>query len=248
MLAPIIGRMGIRSLIEIRRPGLQAMRAVLAAVETGFFYAAVAYLPLADAMTYYLAGPVYVTLLAAIFLGERVGWRRWAAVLVGFGGVVLALQPSASSFGWPTWIALAGSILYAVFLVVTRTLRGTPDAIMAAWQIGAGLVVGIVFAPFAWTPFVDWLDPVLLALLGIVALWAIVCVNRSLKFAPASVVVPYQYLMIVFAVIFGYLVFGDVPSWQVIAGAAIIIAAGLFIYLREQKLARPIQTEHPPEL
>jgi drug/metabolite transporter (DMT)-like permease len=247
ILLPVIGRSSFRSLIDIQRPGLQLARAAIAAVETALFYWAVRYLPLADAMTYYLAGPIYVTLMAALFLDEKVGWRRWSAVLAGFAGVVIALGPSFGSFGWPVLIAFAGSIVYAVFLVITRTLRGTPDAVMAAWQVIAALVLGIVATPFAWTPLAHWQDGLLLGLLGAVALVAIVGINRSLALAPASVVVPYQYTLIVWAAIFGYFVFGDVPKLQTVVGAAIIIGAGLFIFFREQKIGLTSELEVPPE-
>lgn len=247
ILAPLVLRMGWRSLFSVERPRLQVVRAVLATVEVALFYWAVRYLPLADAMTYYLAGPIYVTLMAAIFLREQVGWRRWTAVIVGFVGVLVALGPSAASFGWPALIAFAGSVLYAVFLVVTRSLRNTPDLVMASWQVAASLLFGIIAAPFSWTPLIRIGDGFLLALLGVAALAAAIGVNRSLAIAPASVVVPYQYTMIVWAVIFGYLVFGNVPKAQTLIGAAIIVAAGLFIYLREQQTGRPLQPELPPE-
>jgi len=156
LLIPIIRRMGWRALLRVERPWLQLFRVVLAAVETAMFYWAVKRLPLADAMTYYLAGPIYVTLMAAVFLGEKVGWRRWLAVLVGFLGVIVALGPSAASFGGAALIAFAGSIIYSVYLVVTRVLRGTPDTVMAAWQIGAGLIFGIVGTPFVWVPLAHW--------------------------------------------------------------------------------------------
>src|SRR5204863_1029360 len=159
----------------------------LGGIETGLFYLVVRYLPLADAMTFYLAGPIYVTLLAAIFLGEKVGWRRWTAVLVGFAGVVIALQPAATHFGWPAGLALLGSIMYAIFLTVTRLLRGTPDIVMASWQMGSSLMLGILATPLVFVPFVRWYDVALLAFLGLVSLGAILCVNRSLKIAPASV-------------------------------------------------------------
>jgi drug/metabolite transporter (DMT)-like permease len=248
VLAPLVGRLGFRALFQIERPRLQVMRALLGGIETGLFYLVVKFLPLADAMTFYLAGPIYVTVLAAVFLGEKVGWRRWTAVLVGFAGVVIALQPAASHFGWQAGLALLGSIMYAVFLTVTRSLRRTPDAVMAFWQIGSGLFLGLLGTPFVFVPFARWYDVALLALLGVVALGAIVCVNRSLKLAPASVVVPYQYLLIVWAVIFGYVFFGDVPAPATLAGALVIVGAGLFIFIREQKLALPSEPEMPPEL
>lgn len=247
ILAAIFARTGFGPVLSMERPGLQILRAFLGAAETGIFYFAVRYLPLADAMTFYLAGPIYVTILAATFLGEKVGWRRWSAVLAGFAGVVIALGPTAANFGWAVLIPVGGSMVYAIFLTVTRSLRGTSDTVMAFWQITASLVIGGVLSPFTWTPFNHPYDFVLLGFLGVGALVAIVGVNRSLKLAPASVVVPYQYTMIVWAGLFGYLVFGDVPRWQTILGAAIIIAAGLFIFFREQKLSRPLQMDLPPE-
>jgi len=247
LLIPIIRRTGWRALLRVERPWLQLFRVVLAAVETAMFYWAVKRLPLADAMTYYLAGPIYVTLMAAVFLGEKVGWRRWLAVLVGFLGVIVALGPSAASFGGAALIAFAGSIIYSVYLVVTRVLRGTPDTVMAAWQIGAGLIFGIVGTPFVWVPLAHWYEGILLGTLGVGALIAIIGVNRSLALAPASVVVPFQYTMIVWGAIFGYFVFGNVPSLQTITGAVIIVGAGLFIFFREQQAGVPAEPELPPE-
>jgi drug/metabolite transporter (DMT)-like permease len=247
LLLPSIRKLGWRSLIDVERPWLQAMRAVIGAVETMLFYWAVQKLPLADAMTYYLAGPIYVTVMAAVFLREKVGWRRWTAVLVGFLGVVIALGPSALSFGWSALIALTGSIIYSIFLVTTRVVRGTPDSVLAAWQVTAGLVFGGIVSPFVWVPIAHWFDGALMALLGVAALLAIIGVNRSLAVAPASVVVPYQYTMIIWAVIFGYFVFGNVPSPQTLVGAAIIIGAGLFIFFREQQVGLPPAPEIAPE-
>ena len=247
LLMPAIVRIGWRALFDVQRPGLQLLRALCATAEVALFYTAVRYLPLADAMTYYLAGPIYVTLMAALFLGERVGWRRWLAVLVGFLGVVIALGPSAASFGWPALIAFAGSVLYSIFLVITRTLRGTRDSVMAAWQVAASLVFGLIAAPFSWTPLVHAYDGGLLALLGVASLAAMIGVNRSLALAPASVVVPYQYTMIVWAVIFGFVVFRNVPETQTIVGAAIIVGAGLFIFFREQRVGLTALEELAPE-
>ena len=201
------------------------------------FFWAVSKLPLADTQTFYLAGPIYVTALSALFLGEAVGWRRWTAVVVGFIGVVIALRPSTAMLGWPSLIALAGSLCYAVLMIVTRTVRGTSDIVMASGQIVATLIFGLVTAPFGWvTP--TGIDYVQLALLGVVATLALMCVNRSLKLAPASVVAPYQYTLIVWAIAFGYVVFGDIPDTAMLTGAAIIIAAGFYIFLRERTMAR----------
>ncbi len=232
LLLPLIWR-DRRSFAEAPRPWLQLLRVVLATLESVMFFWAVTYLPLADAVTFYLAGPIYVTALSAFLLGEQVGWRRWSAVLVGFAGVVIALRPSAATFTAPALIALAGSMFFALLMITTRTLRGTSDTVLITGITSGALIFGLFTAPFGWvTPSLG--DVALLALLGVVAQAAHMCVNRSLKLAPASVVVPYQYTLIVWAVVLGYLVFGDVPEAMMLVGAGIIVAAGLFIFLREQ--------------
>ena len=239
LLVPFIMKSGLRPLFALDQPWLQLLRLAFATTEVLFFYWAVSGLPLADAMTYYLAGPIYVTVLAAFVLKEHVGWRRWSAVGVGFVGVLIAMKPSTGVFNFHVLIAFTGSLLYAGFLVVTRRLRNTPDLTLATWQVVSGLVAGAIVAPFHWVPVTHKTDFLLLAALGITALVAIVAVNRSLRIAPASVVVPYQYTLIVWAVLFGYLVFGDIPSWRVLTGAAIIVAAGLYIFFREQVVVKP---------
>jgi drug/metabolite transporter (DMT)-like permease len=233
ILLPLAGKLGPTAFLTMPRPWLQFWRVVFGTGEVACFYLAVSVLPLANAMTYYLAGPIYVTLLAALLLHERVGWRRWSAILVGFAGVVVTLQPSLGSFGWPAVVAFLGSVLFAFLMIVTRALRGTSDTVMISTQMIASLIFGVVWAAFDWVPM-SVRDMIITGLVGCVSMAALFCVNRSLRLAPASIVVPYQYTIIVWAALFGYLVFGDVPTAATLVGAAIIIAAGLFIFFREQ--------------
>jgi len=244
LMSPLIWRSrGAFALIH--RPALQVLRVMLSILEIALFFAAAIYLPLADIITFYLAAPIFVTALSAILLGEQVDIRRWAAVGVGFCGVLIALRPSAGVFGWPAAIALGGSVAFAFLMVVTRSLRGTPDIMLASMQFFGTVVFGIVMAPFGWlTP--NLRDFGFFMLAGGLAVLASLCVNRSLKLAPASVVVPYQYSMILWAAIFGYLVFGDLPSLATIIGVAIIIAAGLYIFLRERELGLGEPVVSPP--
>ncbi|MTV17851.1 MULTISPECIES: DMT family transporter [Bradyrhizobium] len=231
--------------LHLERPWLQLLRVTLSTVEVAAFFLATVYLPLADVITYYLAGPIFVTAMSGLVLGEHIGWRRWTAILVGFCGVLIALRPSAQTISWPAMIALGGSLSFAVLMLITRSLRATPDIVLATTQFGGTFVLGLVLSPFGWvTPSAGSL--VLFFTAGIISVAALLCVNRSLKLAPASVVVPYQYSMIVWAVIFGFVVFGDVPSWATIIGAAIIIAAGLYIFVREQQLGHPDSAVNPP--
>ena len=244
VLSPLIWRHRAE-FMRLERPWLQLLRVTLSTLEVAAFFLAAAYLPLADVITYYLASPIFVTALSAIVLREHVGWRRWSAILIGFCGVVIALRPSSQTVSWPAMIALGGSLSFAVLMLITRSLRATPDIVLASSQFIGTFLLGALMSPIGWvTPSPGSLG--LFAAAGCISVTALLCVNRSLKLAPASVVVPYQYSMIVWAVMFGYIVFGDVPSVETVAGATIIIGAGLYIFLRERDLGRGETVVSPP--
>ena len=244
VLSPMVWRHRA-AFIRLERPWLQLLRVVLSTLEVAAFFLATVYLPLADVITYYLACPIFVTALSAIVLHEHVGWRRWSAVLIGFCGVLIALRPSSQTVSWPAVIALGGSLSFAVLMLITRSLRATPDIVLASAQFAGTFLLGALLSPIGWvTPGLGSLG--LFAAAGCISVSALLCVNRSLKLAPASVVVPYQYSMIVWAVMFGYAVFGDVPSPATIVGAAIIIGAGLYIFVRERDLGRAETVVNPP--
>src|SRR6516164_11087640 len=170
---------------RVERPWLQVVRIVLSTLEIAAFFLAVVYLPLADVTTYYLATPIFVTALSAVVLREQVGWRRWSAILIGFAGVVIALRPSAQTVSWPAMIALGGSLCFSVLMLITRSLRATPDIVMATSQFVGTLLLGALMAPFGWvTPSAGSLA--LFAAAGCISVTALLCVNRSLKLAPAS--------------------------------------------------------------
>ena len=245
LISPLAAREGVAAFKAAPRPGLQVLRVLLSTAEIAMFFIAVSYLPLADTVTFYLAGPIYVTAMSALLLREQVGWRRWSAVIVGFVGVLIALNPSPATLTWPALIALVGSFFFALLMIVTRHLRGTSDVVLASTQIATTLIFAAFAAPIGWiTPSTR--DILLMSLLGVIAVMAMMSVNRSLKLAPASVVVPYQYTLIVWAVLLGYFVFGDVPEVHVLVGSAIIVAAGLVIFWREQMTATNPPPPHVP--
>jgi drug/metabolite transporter (DMT)-like permease len=124
-------------------------------------------------------------------------------------------------------------------------LRATPDIVLTTSQFGGTFFLGALMSPIGWvTPTLGSLA--MFAAAGVTSVVALLCINRSLKLAPASVVVPYQYSMIVWAVIFGFVVWGDVPSISTLIGAAIIIGAGFYIFMREQQLGREETVVNPP--
>src|SRR3954462_474809 len=236
-LSPFVWHAGRAAFANAPRPGVQVLRVILSSLEVAMFFWAVSYLPLADTTTFYLAGPIYVTALSVLLLRERVGWRRWTAVWIGFTGVVIALRPSSSSFTLPALIALSGSITYALVLITTRALRQTNDIVlMTAYFLGA-VAFGLVTVPFGWVTPTAY-DVLFLAGVGFSNIVAQFCVIRALKLASASVVVPYQYTLIVWSVVFGWLMFAELPDAYTVVGAVIIVAARLHIFWGEASEGR----------
>lgn len=233
ILGPMLARQGLAPLTKVDRPGLQLLRVVLATADTALFYAAVVYLPLADVMTFYMAGPIYMAALSHFFLGEKVGWRRWLAIVLGFCGVVIALRPSSASLSWPSLFALVGSLSFAISLILSRKLRATSDTTLVTWQTIGALVMGIILAVGDWrsASALDWSA---MLLLGIVSCAAHLMITRALKLAPASLLAPLQYTLLLWAVVFGVAFFGDFPDTQILFGSAIIVFAGLFIFHRQK--------------
>lgn len=226
VLAPLLWVFGLRRLVAVRRPGLQALRVTFSTAEVFCFYLAVRDLPLADVMTFWLAAPIYVAALSPWLLGERVGRRTWVAIMLGFAGVLVALAPSGTLSTTGTIASIVGSACFAAMMLTGRTLRGTPDTALVFWQlIGAGLA-GLVAAPLAWTP-PSGLDWGLLGLLGVVAMGAHLCVTRALKLADAAAVAPLQYTLLPWAMLLGWLAFGDVPRPVMLGAAVVIVLAGL---------------------
>ena len=222
------------------QPWRHALRITFSTLEVACFYWAVTYLSLADVMTYYLAGPIYVAAIAVFWLGEKLDRPKVVAIGVGFVGVLIALRPSPATLGLPALIALMGSVFYALLTVTTRQLRETPDATLVLGQILGALIFGLFAAPFAWVnPSLPELAG--LFLLGIVSMAAHACVNRSLKIAPASIVAPYQYTLLVWAIVLGYLFFGDVVEMWTLVGAGVICLAGLALLLLEREAAQRAQ-------
>lgn len=245
ILSPLLWKAGIEPIIKAERKGMQLARVIFSTAEVFCFYYAVMYLPLADVMTFWLAAPIYVAAAAPFLLGEHVGWRRWIAIAMGFIGVIITLEPSSAMFTMPAIISIIGSAAFAFMMISGRFLRGTPDTTLVLFQTGAAGLAGLIFAPFDWSPIQSQTDLFLLGLLGVVAMSAHMLVNRALKMSDAATVAPLQYTLLLYAVIFGWMFFGDVPRLTMMVGAALIVASGLFIFIREQMLKkkqdRPIE-------
>lgn len=235
VLAPFLYRGALAGRFRrIERPWLQALRVACSTGEVACFYVALSLMPLADVITFWMSGPIFVAVLSALALRESVPAARWAAILLGFAGVLIALWEELHASALGAAVALSGALLYATFLTVTRALRGTPDALLVGLQMGGALALGTLLAPFGWATPPAALWPLLL-LIGIVSTAGHVLVVRALRLAPASVVVPFKYVSLVLATFYGWTIFGDVPRPAMLLGAAVIIGAGMWLWWLERR-------------
>jgi S-adenosylmethionine uptake transporter len=239
VLAPIA--IALRAdLVDPRQAPLQVLRVLCSSVDTFAFYYATRFMPLADVMTFYMATPLIVTALSAPLLGEKVERFRWIAVLIGFGGVLIALRPSPQMFSWAAPLALFGATMFALSQTITRKLRRTHWAPLVLWQfVGSGLI-GAATVPFAWTT-PTMFDLGLMFLVGAVSMTCFIFITRALALARAAALAPLQYSAILWAAIMGWLVWRDAPTLPIIVGNAIIIGSGLYVAARGKMVGDAVE-------
>lgn len=230
----LLARQG-RSVLHTRRPGLQIGRGVLAVCSGVLFVYAVGYVPLADAVAASFVAPFFLTILGASVLGEKVGIRRWSAVVVGFIGALIITRPGLGTIHPAVLLVVVAAAFYAARQVLGRLLADTDKTAttIAYTAITASLIVSFAL-PFVWR----WPDTPLqwLTLLSMATLAGIgeVMVIRALEVAEAMVVAPIHYTLIVWGTIYGYLVFGQLPDRWTWLGTAIIVAAGIYSWQRDR--------------
>ena len=217
----------------------QALRAVLMAVATLIYFSAIGEMPLADITTMTFISVIVVTALSPVMLGEHVGWRRWTATLIGFAGVVVMLRPSPTGLYWIAILPLLASTMGALRDLITRRINLTETSIsMLFYTTLAEAVLGASTAPFvAWQP-IALNELILLIAAGALFTIAQFLHIEAFRYAEASVVSPFRYTSLVWAVLLGYLIWGDLPDAWTITGATIIVGSGLYILHRETRLAR----------
>lgn len=208
------------------------------AASTHFFLNALNLMPLGDATAITFASPIFTTLMAALILKEQVGWRRWTAVGIGFAGVLILLAPTGQ--GYPlvaTLLPLAVAGFVAVRDIASRRLSATDASIAILFYNTAAVTLsGLLTIPFepAW-PMPSNLDIAYIAGAALMLGLAQYCIVEAYRLAELSLIMPSRYASLVFAALGGYVVWQDVPTWNVALGAGIICASGLFIWYREQR-------------
>ena len=214
----------------------QAARGLCALTTSFMFMVAVKHLPLADITAIVFSSPIILTVLAPYFLAERVGWRRWLAVIVGFSGILVMVQPSGgNAVLWPSLLAVAATIMVAFRDIATRWLSktDTTNAIMVC-TTGCVMLGGLSTIVLGWR-MPDAQGFALFALTGTLQGIGHYFLVSAFIFGEAVVVAPFRYFAMLWASMYGYLMFGDIPGMTTITGAFIVIASGLFIFYRETR-------------
>lgn len=226
------------ALLRTHRPAFHAARAFLSWFSNLPFIWALSFIPLADATSAALVGPLIVTALSVPLLGERVGVWRWSAVAVGMVGALIVVRPGMGVVHWAIMLPMVSATSFALYSIFTRKLSATEGMNrMMLLDAYGGLFYASLAMPFVWkTPgLADW---ALFAAMGLISTLARTALVNSLRFAPASITAPFSYTQIVSATLIGLLVFGDFPDKWTITGAAILCLSGIFIAIRERQRAR----------
>lgn len=228
----------IPTLLVSERKGMQIIRSVLVLAATVCMFLAVGLMPLADAVAISFIAPFFAVGLSVLLLRERVGPRRWIAVLVGFAGMLIIVRPGSGVFAWAALLPIGMAFLYSLYQVVTRMVRDAADPLNALFYTAlVGAIATSVVVPFDWrtpTPF-EWLLLVGIGVFGGVGHYAVI---RAYERAEVSLVAPFAYTELIWAVLFGFVVFGDFPDEWTFVGAGIIAAAGIYVLHRERIAAQ----------
>ena len=241
-------------ILRTRRPRLMFARGVLAFFAFTTYYIALSTIPLAEAAVVYMTAPLFVTLLSALILRERVGPHRWSAVFVGFGAVVFMLDPGSSLFRIESAMPLFSALCYALIPIINRHIGLSEHALTMGIYTTASYFVlmaltstAILALPAPATDnatlqgvFQGWVmlqasDWWLLLLAGVIFTVALLCITQAYRIAVVSTVAPFEYVYILWASLIGYLIFADVPGPRTMIGGVVIVTSGCYIILRERR-------------
>ncbi len=237
----IVGFLAVTRQLGLLRLGSwrgMALYAGCMVCSTHLFLHSLALMPLGDASAITFAAPIFTTAAAALLLGEKVGWRRWSAVTMGFLGVVVLLWPSGQGYSLAVaMMPLAVAVFVSIRDIVSRRLSvANASVAILFWNTFAVTISGLFTLPFDD----PWLLPggrelLYMAIAGLTIAGAQYLIVESYRLAELSLVMPFRYVTLLFAALAGYLVWGDIPTWNVALGALIICLSGLFILQRERK-------------
>jgi len=231
-----------RGLFVVSSLWLHALRGALLVAATLFFFSGLVYLPLADAISIFFVEPLMVTILSAIFLKETFGWRRLIAILVGFIGALVIIRPTFADVGWPAMYPVFAAGCFSFYILLTRKLVGKEDPVKLQFYAGMfGLIVcSILLVGLSGLEIrsLSVVQPTLtewglLCALGLIATVGHILVVYAFKYAPVSILAPFQYVEIIGSTVLGFWLFGDFPDGATWVGILIIVGSGVYVFHRE---------------
>ena len=238
-------------LMNTKRPWLQIVRSALLLFSTILNIFALRYLQLDETMSILFATPLLVAVFSIPFLGERIGPRRWAAIVVGFIGVLIITRPGFGHMHPAAFLTVAGTFCFALYNISTRILSTTDSSGTTLFYSNLfGAVVMSMAVPFVWTWPNGWFQIALMVIMGACGAFGHYLLIAAHRLAPASILAPFIYTQLIWVSISGYLVFSDLPNHWTLIGATIVIASGLYLLYRERKVrgeAGPVATTELPQ-
>jgi len=237
MIAAMVVSVGGWSALRTRHLRVHALRGLLLVAGAGSFFLSLRTLPLAEATALFFAAPIFITALSVPLLGERVGWRRWAAVVVGFAGVLIIVRPGAAAFQPASMLAVATALLYAIAMIATRWIgRGDSVWTMMLYLTLFPLLFSGLLVPLQWqTPALSHL-PIFVGI-AVFGTLGMTLISQAFRLAPAAVVAPFDYTALIWASVLGWLLWSEIPAIWAYAGTAVIVASGIYIVVRETRVA-----------
>jgi drug/metabolite transporter (DMT)-like permease len=239
-IAALVAHQGGIARLKTKRPGMHALRFVVGLGSMICFFHAFRVMPLADVIAIGFAAPLFVTALSVPLLGEKVGIRRWTAVVIGFVGVLVMVRPGLDLFEVGAGIALLGTVAYSLAMILMRDLgkTDTTTAITFSFTMCSTLVAGLTM-PFVWVQPPTAMDWALLVLVGLIGGVAQLLMTQAFRLTPVAVIAPFDYTAMLWGTALGYAVWGEVPDTLLWVGAAIVAGSGLYIVHRETRLRVP---------
>ena len=241
----LVPRGEFKTFYKTSRPKLHAFRAITGTLAIIALFIALREIPLADVVSLTFGGPIFVTLGSIFFLSEKVGIRRWLAVLIGFFGMLLIVKPAYEELNIYYIFPIIFCIFFACVALSIRSLSSTePNYRIALYFSLLSMIVGLLTLPFGWV-MPNKYELFLLIFTGLVGSVANILLTVSLRYAEASLVTPTKYLNLVFAILLGYFIWSEIPKLLTLVGAGLIIISSVIIFMRESELKKKVVSSRP---
>ena len=241
----LVPRGEFKTFYKTSRPKLHAFRAITGTLAIIALFIALREIPLADVVSLTFGGPIFVTLGSIFFLSEKVGVKRWLAVLIGFFGMLLIVKPAYEELNIYYIYPIIFCIFFACVALSIRSLSSTePNYRIALYFSLLSMIVGLLTLPFGWV-MPNKFELFLLIFTGLVGSVANILLTVSLRYAEASLVTPTKYLNLVFAILLGYFIWSEIPKLLTLVGAGLIIISSVIIFMRESELKKKVVSSRP---